>query len=104
MRICEIYKSLYIVLMLIRTNYLFYTVHMTFAALFSFASPTHALRVALMTSLHHAHRPELADVVRSADLAVHETGLWVRPVDASLQPRLVGSEAFRSGGRTRTPA
>lgn len=67
---------------------------MTFAALFSFASPTHALRAALMTSLHHAHRPELADVVRSADLAVHETRLWVRPLDASLNPGWLEAKLF----------
>ena len=39
-----------------------------------------------MSSLHQAHRPELADVIDSADLALDRRGLWVRPVDAALDP------------------
>jgi hypothetical protein len=48
--------------------------------------PTDTLRAALISSLHHAHRPELADIVRSADLALHESGLGLQPVDGSLNP------------------
>lgn len=43
------------------------------------SSPADALRSALIDSLHAAHRPELADVVASADLAVDFPGLWLRP-------------------------
>jgi len=52
----------------------------------SSAAPADALRAALMSSLHQAHRPELADVIDSADLALDRRGLWVRPADASLDP------------------
>lgn len=45
-----------------------------------------ALRAALISSLHQAHRPELADVIDSADLAVDRRGLWVWPTDAALDP------------------
>jgi len=45
-----------------------------------------ALRAALVSSLHQVHRPELADVIDSADLALDRRGLWVRPADASLDP------------------
>gem|GEM_PF-4249346 len=47
-------------------------------------SPADALRLALMDSLHHAHRPELADIVASAELDLDYPGVWVRPLDASL--------------------
>jgi hypothetical protein len=57
-------------------------------------APADVWRAALMSSLHQAHRPELADVVRSADLAVHETGLWVRPMDASLNPGWLEAKLF----------
>jgi hypothetical protein len=57
-------------------------------------APADAWRAALMSSLHHAHRPELADIVRSADLALYETGLWVRPVDAALNPGWLEAKLF----------
>ncbi len=57
-----------------------------FSPFFSSPAPADALRAALMSSLHQAHRPELADVIDSADLALDRRGLWVRPVDASLDP------------------
>lgn len=37
------------------------------------------LRQALMASLTHEHRPELADLLASADLFLEGRGLWVRP-------------------------
>ncbi len=43
------------------------------------SSPAHAVRIALIDSLHHAHRPELADLVESADLDLDFPGLWLRP-------------------------
>jgi len=46
------------------------------------SSPAHAIRTALIHSLHHAHRPELADLVASADLDLDFPGLWLRPQDA----------------------
>ena len=57
-----------------------------FSPFSSSPAPADALRAALMSSLHQAHRPELADVIDSADLAVDRRGLWVRPADASLDP------------------
>ena len=47
-------------------------------------SPVQALRRALIASLYAAHRPELADVVAAADLALELPGLWLRPADSSL--------------------
>ncbi len=69
----------------------------------SSSSPAHAVRTALMDSLHHAHRPELADLVESADLDVDFPGLWLRPQasfsslnPAWLEPRLI-SAAIKGG-------
>jgi hypothetical protein len=59
---------------------------------FSAPSPSETLRAALMSSLHRAHRPELADVIDSADLAVDRRGLWVRPADAALDPAWLESQ------------
>jgi len=39
-----------------------------------------------MGSLHRIHRPELADVVASADLTFDFSGVWLRPLDPSLSP------------------
>jgi hypothetical protein len=50
----------------------------------AFSSPAHSLRLALMDSLFHAHRPELADVVASADLTLDFPGVWLQPADPSL--------------------
>ncbi len=49
-------------------------------------SPARALRHALMSSLYAAHRPELADVVDSAELALDFPGVWLRPADPALSP------------------
>lgn len=46
---------------------------------FPLASPSDAFRAALMGSLIAAHRPELADLVASADLDLDYPGLWLRP-------------------------
>ncbi len=43
------------------------------------SSPADALRAALIDSLHAAHRPELADLVAAADLALAFPGVWLRP-------------------------
>ncbi len=43
------------------------------------SSPADALRAALIDSLHAAHRPELADLVAPADLALAFSGVWLRP-------------------------
>ena len=48
------------------------------------SSPADALRAALIDSLHAAHRPELADLVASADLALDFPGVWLRPVAGDL--------------------
>jgi hypothetical protein len=37
-----------------------------------------------MHSLVAAHRPELADLVAAADLAVEFPGLWLRPHDSGI--------------------
>jgi hypothetical protein len=50
-------------------------------SLFSFSAdtrPAEAMRLALMGSLHQAHRPELADVVAAAELTLDFPGLWLR--------------------------
>ncbi len=49
-------------------------------------SPADAVRRALIGSLYEAHRPELADVVASADLALEFPGVWLWPLDRSLNP------------------
>jgi hypothetical protein len=53
--------------------------------------PTESLRLALQSSLHHAHRPELADVVGSAELTLERSalrfglpGLWLHPLERGL--------------------
>jgi hypothetical protein len=53
--------------------------------------PADPLRRALQNSLHHAHRPELADVVGSAELTLERSarrselpGLWLRPLERGL--------------------
>ncbi len=48
------------------------------------SSPADALRAALIDSLHAAHRPELADLVAAADLAVAFPGVWLRPAAGGL--------------------
>jgi len=57
-----------------------------FSPILSFAAPADALRAALMSSLHQVHRPELADIIDSAELTFDRRGLWVRPADAALDP------------------
>ena len=47
-------------------------------------SPADAVRQALIGSLYRVHRPELADLVASADLAVDLSVVWLRPLDRSL--------------------
>jgi hypothetical protein len=61
------------------------------------------VRSALMTSLHEEHRPELADLIESAEILVDRRGVWVRPatsfssLSASwLEPRLLAA-AVRGG-------
>ncbi len=48
------------------------------------SSPADAVRQALIGSLYRVHRPELADLVASADLAVDLSGVWLRPTDGTL--------------------
>jgi hypothetical protein len=42
-------------------------------------SPLARLRSALVTSLYQDHRPELADLIASAELFLESSGLWVQP-------------------------
>ena len=65
---------------------------------FPLLSPSDTLRAALMHSLVAAHRPELADLVASADLDLDFPGLWLRPHDSGLnaiwlEPRLFSAAA-----------
>ncbi len=53
------------------------------SAPFRWLSPIDGLRLALMQSLHRAHRPELADLIESAYLVLDLPGLWVRPNEAT---------------------
>jgi hypothetical protein len=41
------------------------------------SSPTDVLRSALVTALRKRHRPELGDLLTSADLLLDGSGLWV---------------------------
>ena len=66
-------------------------------------APADAWRAALMSSLHQAHRPELADVIDSAELAVDRRGLWVRPVDASLNPGWLEGKLLAAAFETGLP-
>jgi len=52
----------------------------------SLFSPADVVRQALIGSLYRVHRPELADVVASADLTFDFSGVWLRPLDGSLSP------------------
>ncbi len=64
-------------------------------------SPADAVRHALIGSLYKIHRPELADVVASADLAFDYGAVWLRPLDGSLSPewleRQLAEAALESG-------
>jgi hypothetical protein len=80
-----------------RATILFMPGHGAFSAVF----PCDALRIALMSSLVAAHRPEWADPAASADLDLEFPGLWLRPHAAGLnaawlEPRLL-SAAVKSG-------
>jgi hypothetical protein len=49
------------------------------------SSPTDSVRAALIAALRDRHRPELGDLLASADLLLDGTGLWVgvpSPVDS----------------------
>ncbi len=65
------------------------------------SSPADAVRQALIGSLYKVHRPELADVVASADLTFDCSGVWLRPQDASLSSTWLGAPAPRGGARKR---
>ncbi len=67
------------------------------------SSPADALRSALIGSLHAAHRPELADVVASADLAVDLPGVWLRPLDRSLSPAWLEGKLFEAAVEAGLP-
>ncbi len=58
------------------------------------SSPADALRAALIDSLHAAHRPELADLVASADLALDFPGVWLRPAAAGLDAAWLEQTVF----------
>jgi len=47
-------------------------------------SPLDQVRSTLIASLYKGHRPELADLVAAADLALDFPGVWVRPHDPGL--------------------
>ena len=66
------------------------------------SSPADALRAALVHSLHAAHRPELADVVASADLALDFPGVWLRPAAGGLDAAWL-ERPFGRLGRDRLP-
>lgn len=41
------------------------------------STPTDTVRTALTAALHHRHRPEIGDLLASADLLLDGTNLWV---------------------------
>ncbi len=61
------------------------------SAPFRLLSPTDSVRLALMQSLYYCHRPELADLVESAELVLDLPGIWLRPDDSF---REVGATAM----------
>lgn len=52
------------------------------SAPFRFLSPVDSVRLALMQSLYRCHRPELADMVESAELLLDLPGIWLRSDDS----------------------
>ncbi len=67
------------------------------------SSPADALRAALVHSLHAAHRPELADVVASADLALDFPGVWLRPATGGLDAAWLEQTVFAASVATGLP-
>src|SRR5438270_13766159 len=57
--------------------------------------PTNAVRATLIASLHPRHRPELSDLLASADLMLDGTGLWVG-VAGALDSAWLAGELFRA--------
>ena len=66
-------------------------------------SPANAVRQALIGSLYKAHRPELADVVASADLAVDFAGVWLRPLDGSLSSEWLEEQVIEAALESGLP-
>ena len=58
---------------------------------FRLLSPGDSVRFALVQSLYRCHRPELADLVESAELGLDLPGLWLRPAEsfADLAPEAI---------------
>ncbi len=64
--------------------------------LYSASSPADAVRAALIDSLHAVHRPELADLVASADLALDFPGVWLRPAADGLDAAWLEQTVFEA--------
>ncbi len=60
---------------------------------FRVLSPSDSVRLALVQSLYHCHRPDLADLVESAELALDLPGIWLRPAESFAD---VGAAAVES--------
>jgi hypothetical protein len=56
-----------------------------------------------MHSLVAAHRPELADLVASADLDLEFPGLWLRPHDASIGAAWLAGKLFAAAIESGLP-
>jgi len=74
-----------------------------FRTLSAASSPADAVRQALIGSLYKIHRPELADLVASADLAVDLPGVWLRPADRSLSPAWLEGKLFEAALESGLP-
>jgi hypothetical protein len=73
------------------------------APVFPPLSPSDALRTALMSSLVAAHRPELADLVASADLDLDFPGLWLRPHASGVSAAWLAGKLFAAAVESGLP-
>ena len=65
-------------------------------------TPTDAVRATVIAALHQRHRPELGDLLASADLLLDGTGLWVG-VAGALDSAWLAGELFRAAVEAGVP-
>jgi hypothetical protein len=64
-------------------------------------SPLDQVRSTFIASFYQGHRPELADLVASADLELDLPGLWITAPGNRLEPALARGTALGRRGRKR---
>lgn len=74
-------------------------------SVFPLPTPHAAVRSALIASLYREHRPELADLIETAELCLDFPGLWVWPDPsfASLRPAWLEDRLLSAAPRSRFP-